>query len=130
MANKIHFFFFFFFFFYFLGLHPRHMEFPRLGVESRATAAVLYHSHNNLGSELRLRPTQLTQCQIPDPLSEARDRTQILMDTGWIHCTATGSPTSYLLKYPMTERFGPGDIHLNPWNLQENIKDYLHRKIV
>lgn len=51
-------------------------------------------------------------------------------DSGLIHCTATGSPTSYLLKYPMTERFGPGDIHLNSWNLQENIKDYLHRKIV
>ena len=32
---------------------------------------------------------------IPDPLSEARDRTHILMDTSWIcfHCTTTGTPT-------------------------------------
>ena len=32
--------------------------------------------------------------QIPDPLSKARDRIHILMDTSWIHfsCTTTGTP--------------------------------------
>ena len=32
----------------FLGLHPWHMEVPRLGVKSE------HHSHSNVGSELHL----------------------------------------------------------------------------
>ena len=49
-----------------------------------ATAARLCHSHSNSGSELHLQPTtQLTA--MPDPLSEARDQTRILMDTSRIH---------------------------------------------
>ena len=39
------------------------------------------------------------QCQILNPLSKARDRTQILMDISWIgfHCTTMGiSAGSYL----------------------------------
>ena len=51
----------------------------------RAVAAGLRHSHRNTGSKLRLWPTpQLTdceQCWILNPLSEARVRTCILMDT-------------------------------------------------
>ena len=27
-------------------------------------------------------------------------------------------------KYPMTKRFAPGDLHLNPQSLEENMKDY------
>ena len=65
---------FFFFFAFFLGPHPQHMEFPRLGVESElqlqayttATATWdtsgvfdLYHSSQ--------------QHWISDPLSETRD---------------------------------------------------------
>ena len=36
-----------------------------------------------------------TQCWIPDPLSEGRDRAHILMDTSWshFHCTTTGTPS-------------------------------------
>ena len=71
-----------FFFFFFLGPHLWHMEVPRVGVESElqlpayATASVtldlscigdLHHS--------------LQQCQILNPLSKARDRSPILMDT-------------------------------------------------
>ena len=53
-----------------LGPHLWHMEVPRVGVES----------------ELHLRPTpQPQQCQILNPLSEARNRTRILMDTSWVH---------------------------------------------
>ena len=79
------------FFFCFLGPHSWHMEVPRLGVELElqlpgyATATEtwdpscicsLHHSS--------------WQCQIPDLLSKARDRTCILMDTSLIHfCCAT-----------------------------------------
>ena len=41
----------------FLGPLPRHMEVPRLGVESEAVATGLRQSHSNAGSEPRLRPT-------------------------------------------------------------------------
>ena len=52
------------FVFVFLGPHPRHMEVPRLGVDSGAGAAS--HSHNSARSELPLQPTpQLTA--VPDP---------------------------------------------------------------
>ena len=72
---------FLFFFFVFLGLHPQHMEVPRLGVQlelqlpayTTATATRdpslvfdLYHSSR--------------QCLILNPLSDARDRTHILTD--------------------------------------------------
>ena len=79
----------------FLGPHPWHMEVPWLGVElelqllayTTATAmwnpsyiCDLYHSSQ--------------QSQIPDPLHEARDQTQVLMDTSQIHFhyTTTGTP--------------------------------------
>ena len=54
----------------FLGLHPRHMEVPRLGVEL----------------ELRCWPTPQPQLhQILNPLNEARDGISILMDASQIH---------------------------------------------
>ena len=68
--------------FFFLRLHLRHMEVPRLGVTSElqllayttATAmrdlSCIYNLHHNS-----------RQCLIPDPLSEARNQTHILMDT-------------------------------------------------
>ena len=50
-----------------------------------AAAAGLRQSHSNSGSELRLRPTpQLTQHQIVNPLSKARDQTRNLMVTSQI----------------------------------------------
>ena len=49
----------------------------------RAMAAGL--SHSNSGSELRLQPTW--QCQIPNPLSKARDQTRVLMDTNRVVST-------------------------------------------
>ena len=76
---------FFFFFFFFLGLYLQHMGTSRLGVESElqlpafATATAmwdwscvcdLYHSS--------------WQCQILNPLSEARDQTHILMDASQV----------------------------------------------
>ena len=84
-----------FFFFFFSGPHTWHVEIPRWGVES----------------ELQL-PAYATATATPDPscvwdlhcssrqhrilnqLREARDRTQILVDTSWVsYCWATmGTP--------------------------------------
>ena len=68
----------FFFFFVFLGPHPRHMEIPRLVVESKlkllayTTAAVM--------------PDQrcICKCQILNPWKKARFQTCILVDTSQI----------------------------------------------
>ena len=49
-----------------------------------ASAAGLLQSHSNAGSEPHLRPTP-QQRQILNPLSEARDRTYVLMYTSQIH---------------------------------------------
>ena len=68
------------FFFFFLGPPPWHMEVPRLGVEAELTAYAaatampdqnyICHLHHSSG-----------QPWILNPLSKARDRTCILMDT-------------------------------------------------
>ena len=85
----------FFVLFCFLGLHLRHMEVSRLGVESElylpvyTTATALWDlSHIcdlHRGSQ---------QCQIPDTRSEPSDQTLILMDTSQICfcCTAMETP--------------------------------------
>ena len=91
--NKF-FFFFFFFFFVFLGPQPQRMEVPRLGVESELqlltyTIATATQDRNQVCT---LHSSQ--QCQIPNPLSEARDWTWVLMDTSWVcYCWAMmGTP--------------------------------------
>ena len=61
----------------------------------RATAAGKRHSHSKAGSELSVDLHHSSwQCQIPDPLSEARDQTRILVDSSRIcFCCATrGTP--------------------------------------
>lgn len=100
----------FVFIFCFLGLHPQHMEIRRLGVESElqlpahttATATWdlclvcdLYHSS--------------WQHQIPDPLSEARDWTHILMYTSrtCFRCATTGTPWAYTFCWQWRFRYFP-----------------------
>jgi len=71
------------------------MDVPRLGVESGlqllayATATVTWDP--SLICDL---DHSSWQCQILNPLSEARDQTRILMDTSWICfcCATTGTP--------------------------------------
>ena len=77
-----------FFYFFFLGPHGQHMEVPRLGAKqelqlpaySTATATqdprCIYDLHHSA-----------QQCQILNPLIEARDRTYVLMDTKWFITT-------------------------------------------
>ena len=51
-----------------------------------AVAAGLRQSHSNARSKPCLQPTpQLTQCQILNPVSRARDQTPILMDISPVH---------------------------------------------
>ena len=72
--------FFFFFFFFFLGPHLRHIEVPRLGVESElqlpayATATATQDPSRVCSLHHSSR-----QCRILNPLSEARDQTCNLM---------------------------------------------------
>ena len=89
------------FFFCFLGLHPRYMEVPRPGVESKlqlpayttATAtSALSHVCNLHHSSWQHR--------ILNPLSEARDQTCNLMVPSQIRfcCTTTGTPSDAFSK--------------------------------
>ena len=72
-------------FFVFLGLHPWHGEVPRLGVELKlqlwayTTAAAMW----SLSRICNLCHSSW-QCQILNPLSEAKDQTRVLMDTSRI----------------------------------------------
>ena len=85
---------FFVFFFCFLGLYPWHMEVPRSGCKleqhllAYTIAAAMWDSSCNCDQH-----HSSWQCQIPNPLMEARDWTHILMDTSRIcfHYTAIGS---------------------------------------
>ena len=65
--------FFFFLAFIFVGLHLQHMEVPRLGVQLQDLSCVCDRHHSS------------QQCQILNPLSKARDPTQILMVSSWVH---------------------------------------------
>ena len=79
----------------FLGLHPWHMEIPRLGVESELQLLAYATATARVGSEPSLPPTpQLTALLDPYPLREASDQTHILMDSSQIHfhCAMKGTP--------------------------------------
>ena len=71
-----------FFLFVFLRRHPRHMDVSRLGVESELQMLAY------ITATARPDPSRICnlhhsswQCQILNPLSKARDRTCILMNT-------------------------------------------------
>ena len=72
---------FFLFFYFFLGPPPRHMEVPR----SNQSCSCRPIPQRDLSHICDLHHSPPRQCQILNPLSEARDRTRILMDTSQIH---------------------------------------------
>ena len=84
-----------FFFLFFSGLHVWHMGAPRLGVQlglqvlAYITAIVTW----NLSHISDLHHSSW-QRRILNPLSEARDRTFVLMDASQIrfHCATMGTP--------------------------------------
>ena len=70
-------------------------ESPQARGRIGAIAVGLCHSHSNIGSEPCLQPTPRSwHCRILNPLSKARDRTGVLMDTSRIGfcCAMTGTP--------------------------------------
>ena len=89
----------FYFIFCFLGLHLRHMEVPRLGVESElqlpgyTTATATTTAMQDLSCVCGLHDGSW-QHQILNPLSEASNQTHILMDTSHVRlcCTTMGTP--------------------------------------
>ena len=89
----------FFFFFYFSGQHLWHMEVPRLGSNQSYTTATATATQNP--SHICNLHCSSRQCQILNPLSEARDRTHVLMDISQVHyCGAImGTPENIFLKY-------------------------------
>ena len=85
----------FFFPFFFLGLQLQHMEVPRLEVKLELqlpayTTATVMQDLSCIGNLHHCSK----QRQILNPLSGARDRTRVLMDTSQIHfcCATTGTP--------------------------------------
>jgi len=96
---------FIFWSFVFLGPHPRHMEVPRRGVESKlqllAYTTAIATSDLSCVCNLHHRSRQH---QILSPLSEARDQTCNLMVPSWIHfrCATTGTPMKNILNFKRT----------------------------
>ena len=92
--TSLDFYLFHLFSFAFLGLHPAHMELPRLGVKSElhlpAYTTATATSDPSCGCDLH---HSSWQCRILNPLSEARDWTCILMVTSWVcyHWTTNGN---------------------------------------
>ena len=85
----------FFFFPAFVGPHFRHMEVPRLGVESKLQLPAYTRATATPDPSLICNLHHFSQqCWILNPLSGDRDWTCNLMDTSWILlcCTTMGIP--------------------------------------
>jgi len=85
---------FFFFFGLFLGPQSLHMEVPQARGQMGAAVSGLCHSHSNVRSKLRLRPTlQLLAMPDPRPTGWGGGSNGILLDTSRIHfhCATTGT---------------------------------------
>ena len=95
-------------FFFFKGLHLRHMEVPRLGVELEpqlpAYTTTIATWDPSCGCNLH---RSSRQCQIFNPSSEARDQTHILTDTSRIHfhCATTGTPLAMIFIHRIQSSF-------------------------
>ena len=77
-----------------------------------AATASLHLSHNNVGSELHLRPTpKLTVTQdILNPLSEARDQTCVLMNTSQYNNRLCQKGDSQFLRFCFLFHYSRGGI--------------------
>ena len=84
--------------FLFLGLHPQHMEVPRLRVELelRLLAYATFPATGEPSRVCDLHHSFLLLFFL-NPLSEARDRIRVLLDTSQIRfrCATTGTPVLF-----------------------------------
>ena len=97
--------FFLFLFLFFLGPHLWHMEVARLGVKSELQLPAYLTATWDPSHICDLHQGS-GQCQILNPLSEARDQFCILMDTSWVpypRLSHTGTPTQQLLIEHLTK---------------------------
>ena len=109
-----------FFFLCFLGLYPRLMEVPRLGVTSElqllaCTRAAATWDPNRICNVHH----SSQQHPIPAPVSEARDCTSVLMDAGRIrfHCPTRGTPNFTFSEIIFGHIFIQGLVFLAPSNM-------------
>ena len=81
-----HYYYYYYYYYCFLGPQTWHMEVPRLGVELelKVPTYITATATPDLSCVRDLYHSSL-QHRIPNPLSEARDQTCILMDTSQIH---------------------------------------------
>ena len=85
------------FYFCFLGPLLRHMKVPRLGVEVELQLLAYTTATATWGqSHVCDLHHSSQQCQILSLLSEARDRTLILMDSSWVHNPVSHNRNSLL----------------------------------
>ena len=95
-AEVVSFYFYFLFLFGFLGLHPRHMEIPRLVVEWSCShqPTPQPQQHRIWAASVTYTTAHCNSRSITHWVSEARDWTHILMDTSKIHylCATMGTP--------------------------------------
>ena len=96
-------------FFVLLGPHLQHMEVPRLEVESELqllTYATVIATRDS--SHICDLHHSSRQHQILHPLSEARDRTSVLVDPSWIRycCATAGAPCQFLQVIATTAKAG------------------------
>ena len=120
----------FFFFWSFWGLHPQHMEFPRLGVQSELLPPAYTTATAMPDPSCVCDPHHSSwQCQILNPLNEARDRTWNFVVPSWIHfcCTTAGTLGNAFLeedcrgKMPFSSSSMKGhSVHL-PYHLDINV---------
>ena len=85
--------------FCFLGPHPRHMEDPRLGVQSELQLLATATATATQDPSRICDPHHSSwQCQILNPLSKPRDRTcNLRIPSGIRFCCVTGTPSSFSL---------------------------------
>ena len=106
-------------YFLFLGLHPWHMEAPRLGVQSEPSPpAYTRASTTRDPSPVCDLHQSSRQHPILNPTSEARDRTRTLRPPSRIRPAMTGTPTYvysmhivYLFLMPTPQPYGSSQTH-------------------
>ena len=93
--------------FSFLGPRPHHMEVPRLGIgwEPQLPAYTTATTTPDLSHICDIHRSAW-QCWIPDPLSEARDQTHILMDASLIRFRCPQRELHELLTLILTTTHG------------------------